>query len=57
MNLGRFGFLRVLGRRSETEPSRSDFGEENPPPTAGVVGSAGGQPGSGCIYRVGQATS
>ena len=56
IELGRFGFIRVLGRRSETDPSRSDSGKENLSPTAGVIGSASGWSGSGRIYRVGQAT-
>ena len=40
MYLGQFGFFWVLGRRSEAEPTRSNFGKKDPPLTAGVVGSA-----------------
>ena len=56
IELGRFGFIRVLRRRSETDPPRSDSREENPTPTAGVVGSASSRSRSSRIYRVGRAT-
>lgn len=45
-----------FGRRSETEPTVSAYRELDPPPTTGVVGSAGGRPRSYQIYKVGQAT-
>ena len=54
MYLGRFGFFRVLGRRSETKLTRSDSRKKDPPPTARVVRSAGDQSGSGRIYQVDQ---
>ena len=44
--------VQVLGRRSETEPTRSDSGKKDPPPTAAVVESDGGRPGSDWTYRV-----
>ena len=47
MYLGRFGFFQVLGRRSETKLTRSDSRKKDPPPTAGVVRSAGDQSSSG----------
>ena len=39
--------VRVLGRRSETEPTRLDSEKKDPPQTAGVVRSADGRPDSG----------
>ena len=54
MYLGRFGFFRVLGRRSETKPTISDSGKKDMPSIAKVVGSASGRSGFGRIYQVDQ---
>ena len=48
------GFFWVLGRKSETKPTRLDFEKKDPSSTAGVVESAGGRPGSDRIYQVDQ---
>ena len=56
MYLGWFGFFQVFGRRSETKSTKSDFGEKDQLPTAGVVKWIGSQRESGHVYRVGWAT-
>ena len=51
MYLGRFGFFRVLGRRSETKLTRSDSRKKDPPPTARVVRFRSNLPG-GSSWRL-----
>ena len=50
------GFFRFWGEDLRPNPTRSDLGEENSLSTVRVVGSAGGRPESGRIFRVVQAT-
>ena len=49
-------FFGFWGEDPRPNLTRSDSGEENPPSTVGVVGSAGGRPGFGRIFRVVRAT-
>jgi len=46
----------VMGRKSETEPTVSVFGEIDQPPTVEVDVFADSGPGFSQIYRLGRAT-
>ena len=48
------GFFRILERKTETDPSESVFGTNDPSPTADLIGSAGFRVGSGRNLRVGR---